>query len=54
MKKRTLLVVIGESSAHRDAVFEACRSLIDELKKIVPIWKKEYYKDTSVWFNAHL
>jgi molybdopterin synthase catalytic subunit len=42
MKKRILLVVIGVSSAHRDAAFEACRWLIDELKKIVPIWKKEY------------
>jgi molybdopterin synthase catalytic subunit len=47
------VVVIGVSSAHRDASFEACRFLIDELKKTVPIWKKEFYEDNSVWVNAH-
>lgn len=47
------VVVIGVSSAHRDASFEACRWLIDELKKTVPIWKKEFYEDNSVWVNAH-
>jgi molybdopterin synthase catalytic subunit len=47
------VVVIGVSSAHRDASFEACKWLIDELKKTVPIWKKEYYEDNSVWVNAH-
>jgi molybdopterin synthase catalytic subunit len=49
----TPVVVIGVSSAHRDASFEACRFLIDELKKTVPIWKKEFYEDNSVWVNAH-
>ena len=47
------VVVVGVSSAHRDASFEACRYLIDELKKTVPIWKKEYFDDDSVWINAH-
>ncbi|NCD69695.1 molybdenum cofactor biosynthesis protein MoaE [Mucilaginibacter agri] len=47
------VVVIGVSSAHREASFEACRWLIDELKKTVPIWKKEFYEDNSVWVNAH-
>jgi molybdopterin synthase catalytic subunit len=49
----TPVVVIGVASAHRDASFEACRFLIDELKKTVPIWKKEFYEDNSVWVNAH-
>ena len=49
----TAVVVIGVASAHRDASFEACRFLIDELKKTVPIWKKEFYEDNSVWVNAH-
>jgi len=49
----TPVVVVGVSSAHRDASFEACRFLIDELKKSVPIWKKEYFEDNSVWVNAH-
>ncbi|WP_207430221.1 molybdenum cofactor biosynthesis protein MoaE [Sabulibacter ruber] len=47
------VVIIGVASAHRDAAFTACRFLIDELKKTVPIWKKEYYQDNSVWVNAH-
>lgn len=47
------VVVVGVSSAHREASFEACRFLIDELKKTVPIWKKEFYEDNSVWVNAH-
>ncbi|WP_210464847.1 MULTISPECIES: molybdenum cofactor biosynthesis protein MoaE [Rufibacter] len=47
------VVIIGVASAHRDVAFTACRFLIDELKKTVPIWKKEYYQDNSVWVNAH-
>jgi molybdopterin synthase catalytic subunit len=47
------VVLIGVTSAHRDASFEACRFIIDELKKSVPIWKKEYYLDNSIWVNAH-
>jgi len=43
-------VVIEASSAHRDAAFEACRAAIDEIKRNVPIWKKEVYADgTSAW-----
>ena len=34
-------VIIAVASAHRAAAFDACRWLIDELKKTVPIWKKE-------------
>ena len=47
------VVMIAVAAAHRDASFEACRFLIDELKKTVPIWKKEYFEDNSVWVNAH-
>ncbi|AMM51925.1 molybdenum cofactor biosynthesis protein MoaE [Rufibacter sp. DG15C] len=47
------VVIIGVASAHREAAFTACRFLIDELKKTVPIWKKEYYQDNSIWVNAH-
>jgi molybdopterin synthase catalytic subunit len=47
------VVVVGASSAHRDAAFAACRFLIDELKLTVPIWKKEYYADSSIWVAAH-
>lgn len=47
------VVITGASSAHRQASFEACAFLIDELKKTVPIWKHEHFKDGAVWVNAH-
>lgn len=40
-------VVVAVSAAHRDAAFAAGRWLIDELKKAVPIWKKEIGSDGS-------
>ncbi|PKA96878.1 molybdopterin synthase subunit MoaE [Flavobacteriaceae bacterium MAR_2009_75] len=46
------VVVVGASSGHRDACFEACRFLIDTLKDRVPIWKKEIFKNKSVWVSA--
>jgi len=42
-------VVIVVASAHRKIAFEACQYAIDRLKKIVPIWKKEYFEDGAVW-----
>ena len=42
-------VVIIVTSAHRKIAFEACHHAIDRLKKIVPIWKKEYFEDGAVW-----
>ena len=45
-------VMIVVASAHRAAAFEACRWLIDTLKRIVPIWKKEYFEDGSVWADG--
>jgi len=47
------VVVVGASSAHRDACFEACRYLIDTLKETVPIWKKELFANKTVWVSAH-
>lgn len=47
------VVAIGIASPHRLEAFEASRFLIDELKKTVPIWKKEFYEDGSIWVNAH-
>ncbi len=44
-----LIVVAG---AHRGAAFEACRWIIDTLKKTVPIWKKEYFEDGAVWADG--
>jgi molybdopterin synthase catalytic subunit len=45
-------VLIAVASAHRAAAFEACRWLIDALKKTVPIWKKEYFEDGAVWADG--
>lgn len=45
-------VLIVVTSAHRGAAFEACRFLIDTLKKTVPIWKKEYFEDGAVWADG--
>lgn len=47
------VVIVGASSAHRSACFEACRFLIDTLKETVPIWKKEMFKNKTVWVSAH-
>jgi molybdopterin converting factor subunit 1 len=45
-------VLIVVASAHRGAAFEACRWLIDTLKRTVPIWKKEYFEDGAVWADG--
>jgi molybdopterin synthase catalytic subunit len=42
-------VLIVVASAHRGPAFEACRWLIDTLKKTVPIWKREVFVDGAVW-----
>jgi MoaE-MoaD fusion protein len=45
-------VLIVVASAHRPAAFDACRWLIDTLKRTVPIWKKEYFVDGAVWADG--
>jgi molybdopterin synthase catalytic subunit len=42
-------IVIVVTSAHRAAAFDACRWLIDTLKRTVPVWKKEHFTDGAVW-----
>ncbi|HEX8523834.1 MAG TPA: molybdenum cofactor biosynthesis protein MoaE [Tepidisphaeraceae bacterium] len=47
-------VVIAVSTPHRKESFEACRFLIDELKKDIAIWKKEVWSDGSgTWVHPH-
>jgi molybdopterin synthase catalytic subunit len=41
-------VAVAAAGAHRGEAFEACRYVIEELKRRVPIWKREYYADGSV------
>ncbi len=45
-------VVISVASPHRRAAFAACEWLIKELKRTVPIWKKEIYADGEHWVEG--
>lgn len=45
-------VAISVSSPHRRAAFAACEWLIKELKRTVPIWKKEVYADGELWVEG--
>ncbi|WP_375415968.1 molybdenum cofactor biosynthesis protein MoaE [uncultured Hymenobacter sp.] len=46
-------VVVAVSTPHRAESFDACEFIIDTLKQVVTIWKKEEYEDGSVWVAAH-
>ncbi len=46
-------VVIAAAAPHRDAAFAAAREAIDELKTVVPIWKKEHTADGAIWIEEH-
>jgi molybdopterin synthase catalytic subunit len=41
-------VAVAAAGAHRDEAFAACRFVIEEVKRRVPIWKKEFYQDGAV------
>jgi molybdopterin synthase catalytic subunit len=46
-------VAIAAAGAHRDETFAACRFVIEEVKRRVPIWKKEFYTDGTIeWVGA--
>ena len=45
-------VVISVAAPHRRAAFAACEWLIKELKRTVPIWKKEVYADGEKWVEG--
>jgi len=46
-------VIVAAGAPHRDAAFTAARAAIDELKTVVPIWKKEHSDDGAVWIEDH-
>ncbi len=47
-------VLIAVSAPHREETFEACRYVIEEIKKRAPVWKKEHYLDgDSAWLPGH-
>jgi molybdopterin synthase catalytic subunit len=45
-------VIVAVSSVHRAPAFRGCEFIIDELKKTVPIWKKEFREDGSHWLDS--
>jgi molybdopterin synthase catalytic subunit len=45
-------VVAVVYSKHREQAFSACSVLMNELKKSVPIWKKEFHEDGSFWVSS--
>jgi molybdopterin synthase catalytic subunit len=46
-------IAVAAGSAHRDEAFAACRFVIEEVKRRVPIWKKEFYADGTIeWVGA--
>jgi molybdopterin synthase catalytic subunit len=44
-------VAIAVAAPHRKAAFDGCQFIIDELKKDVPIWKKECFTDGDSWLT---
>jgi molybdopterin synthase catalytic subunit len=46
------IVLIAVSAGHRDSAFDACRYVIDELKKRVPIWKRERTPTGACWVEV--
>jgi len=48
-----IAVVIGVATPHRKESFAACQYIIDRLKEIVPIWKKEVATDGETWIDNH-
>jgi hypothetical protein len=45
-------VVIAVNAPHRAAAFAACEWAIRELKRTVPIWKKEIFEDGEIWVEG--
>lgn len=41
-------VAVAAAAAHRDEAFAACRYAIEEVKRRVPVWKREHYADGTV------
>lgn len=47
-------IAIAVSSSHRVESFDACRYVIEEIKKRLPVWKQEHYIDAkSDWLPGH-
>lgn len=47
-----IAVGVAVASEHRAEAMDGCRFIIDDLKKKVPIWKKEFYEGGSTWIGG--
>ncbi len=45
-------VVVAAAAPHRGAAFEAARHTMNEIKRIVPIWKHEFFKGGDTWIEG--
>jgi len=50
-KEGSILIVV--SSPHRPEAFEACRYCLEQVKQVLPVWKKEFRPDGSFWVEGH-
>jgi molybdopterin synthase catalytic subunit len=46
-------VAIAVSAPHRAAAFDACRFVIEEIKRSLPVWKRERFRDGEEWVEGH-
>ena len=46
-------VAIAVSAPHRSEAFQCCRDIIDEIKRSVPIWKRERFQDGEEWVEGY-
>ena len=52
LKVGEVSVVVAVSSEHRKEAFEACRYVIDKMKRTLPLWKKESRRGREVWVEG--
>ena len=45
-------LVVAVSGPHRSPVFEVCQYIVDRIKEVVPIWKKEFFEDGAIWVDS--
>ena len=46
-------IAIAVSAPHRAAAFDACRFVIEEVKRSLPVWKRERFRDGEEWVEGH-
>lgn len=52
LKVGDVSVVIAVASQHREECFSACRYVIEEIKRRLPVWKKEIFEDGEEWVEG--